>query len=158
MQIDSLARQVGERLLAGRHRLVTAESCTGGGIAYFVTAVAGSSQWFDRGWVTYSNESKQRLLNVPGEVLAQHGAVSAETVACMLDGALQHASADVAVAVSGIAGPGGGSEAKPVGTVYIGWHCPGHGAVVERKLFSGDRQAVRLASIGKALQGLLAKL
>jgi nicotinamide-nucleotide amidase len=153
----SLAAQLGERLSARNAKVTTAESCTGGGIACAITAVPGSSQWFDCGFVTYSNEAKHRLLKVPEEVLQAHGAVSGEVVSAMAKGAAHAASADFAVAVSGIAGPGGGSEEKPVGTVWLAWYYP-EGVVVECHHFPGDRGAVRDRAVLVALRGLLKHL
>ena len=134
--------------------LVTAESCTGGGIAAALTDVAGSSAWFDRGFVTYSNEAKQEVLGVSAQTLEDFGAVSRETVIEMARGAVERSRAEISVAVSGIAGPGGGTPDKPVGTVWIAWATPlGTEAVRER--FAGDREAVRSATIDAALAGLL---
>jgi nicotinamide-nucleotide amidase len=134
--------------------LACAESCTGGGIAAALTDVAGSSAWFDRGFVTYSNQSKQDMLGVASETLMAHGAVSRETVLEMVGGALANSSAQVAVAVTGIAGPGGGTAAKPVGTVWLGWASAEQTvAVCER--FEGDRAAVRSAVVDRALRGLV---
>lgn len=152
-----VAEQVGQRLLARGAKVTTAESCTGGGIARAITAVPGSSGWFDCSFVTYSNEAKHRLLGVPTELLQVHGAVSGEVVGAMATGAARAASAAFAVAVSGIAGPGGGSEAKPVGTVWLAWHHP-QGLAVECHHFSGDREAVREHAVLVALRGLLKHL
>ena len=151
-------------LLVGRHlltrgvRLATAESCTGGWVAKAVTDVAGSSQWFAEGWVTYSNESKHLRLGVPVTVLQRHGAVSEATVAAMARGALVRSRAGIALAVSGIAGPGGAVEGKPVGTVWFAWAArAGRGVRVRTqcKRFRGDRAAVRLSAALVALQGVL---
>ncbi len=134
--------------------LACAESCTGGGIAAALTDVAGSSTWFDRGFVTYSNQAKQDMLGVSPDTLARFGAVSRETVIEMARGALARSRAQLSVAVSGIAGPGGGSPDKPVGTVWIAWAAPGEtSAVCEH--FAGDRAAVRSSAIDAALRGLL---
>ena len=121
LELERLATRIGERLRAARDRVVTAESCTGGWIAKAMTGVAGSSDWFDSGMVAYSYEAKQALLGVRPQTLESQGAVSRETVIEMVSGALVHSGASVAVAVTGIAGPGGGSADKPVGTVWIGW-------------------------------------
>lgn len=153
-----LAQAVGQALAARGLRLATAESCTGGGIAQAVTAIAGSSAWFERGFVTYSNDAKRELLGVSGQTLAAFGAVSGETVAEMAQGALAHAHAEVAVAVSGIAGPDGGSADKPVGTVWLAWAAAGRATRVRRCLFAGDRDAVRHAAVLAALDGVLALL
>lgn len=132
----------------------TAESCTGGAIAAAMTDLAGSSAWFDRGFVTYSNEAKQDMLGVHEGTLARYGAVSRETVHEMAAGALARSRADLSVAVSGIAGPDGGTPEKPVGTVWIAWAGPdGVEAVCES--FAGDRAAVREATVTRALEGLL---
>lgn len=133
-------------------RLVTAESCTGGMIAAALTAIAGSSAVVERGFVTYSNEAKQECLGVPAELIAQHGAVSGPVAAAMAEGALRVAPVDLAVAVTGIAGPGGGSAEKPVGLVFLAIQARGTEARVERHLFPGDRAAVRAASVVQALR------
>jgi len=148
--------------------LATAESCTGGMIAAACTDLAGSSQWFERGFVSYSNEAKQDMLGVPGAVLARHGAVSEEVAQAMVLGALNHSKAQVAVAVTGIAGPTGGSPSKPVGTVCFAWGLPTDGGPtigaetvwvkVQTCHFEGDRAAVRLATQAHALGQLLALL
>ena len=153
-ELDRLARTTGERLLAARHRLATAESCTGGWIAKAVTDVAGSSAWFDCGMAAYSYEAKQALLGVRPQTLETHGAVSRETVVEMVSGALVHSGATLAVAVTGIAGPGGGSEDKPVGTVWIAWKRRGGYAKAEVFHFDGDRDAVRRQTVASALAGL----
>ncbi len=133
-----------------------AESCTGGLVAKLCTDLAGSSAWFERGFVTYSNAAKQELLGVPEATLVAHGAVSEATVRAMAEGALAHSHAQVAVAISGIAGPSGGSAEKPVGTVWFAW--AGNGATrVECRQFDGDRAAVREQAAACALRGLLAQ-
>ena len=134
--------------------LATAESCTGGWIAKALTDVAGSSSWFTGGIVTYSNQAKEMLLGVRPETLARHGAVSRETVIEMVAGALARFGATVAVAVTGIAGPGGGTPEKPVGTVWIGWIRRGSDARAERFQFDGDREAVRRQTVAAALRGV----
>lgn len=154
-QLYQLARQVGEELRASDLRLVTAESCTGGWIAKVVTDIPGSSDWFDRGLVAYSNVAKMDLLDVRETTLAEWGAVSAETVAEMAAGALQRSGAGVAVAVSGIAGPTGGSSDKPVGTVYLAWMLEGGLLHTECRHFAGDRAAVRRQTVVAALEGIL---
>ena len=136
--------------LAGK-RLATAESCTGGLIAACLTEIPGSSAVVDRGFVVYSNRAKQELLGVPSDVLEAHGAVSAETAAAMATGARDRAGVDIAVAVTGIAGPDGGSAEKPVGLVYLALAAGGHIDVV-REVFPGDRQAVRAATLERALR------
>lgn len=159
-RILALAQQLGAQLTAQRRVLAVAESCTGGGIGYAVTQVAGSSGWFDRGFITYSNEAKEQMLGVPAALIAQHGAVSEPVARAMALGALARSGAQLSVAVTGVAGPGGGSRAKPVGTVCFGWvlHDECHDApcvttVTHR--FRGDRAAVRTQSIVVALDGLL---
>ena len=138
--------------------IATAESCTAGGIAFTLTSIAGSSAWFDRGFVTYSNESKVALLGVSEKTLAAHGAVSAETAQEMVAGALSHSPATAVVAVTGIAGPGGAVPGKPVGTVYIGWGAKGKEPLVRRFQFEGDRSAVRAQTIREAIDGLICLL
>ena len=158
-QLRSLAENVGERLLARKLLLATAESCTGGWVAESVTAVAGSSAWFDCGFVTYSNEAKQRLLKVSANLLEYGGpgAVSEETVRAMTAGAIANSRARVAVAVSGVAGPDGGGDDKPVGAVWIAWQWEQRTLAREFR-FGGDRSAVREAAVRAALEGLLALL
>ena len=151
----NMAGQLGEALLRHRLRLATAESCTGGGLAYAITAVPGSSQWFERGFITYSDEAKQEMLSVPHDTLVKYGAVSESTAASMAIGALVHTPADVAVAITGIAGPDGGTPDKPVGTVCFGWSRRGGQTRTARVVFEGDRARVREQSILTALQGLL---
>lgn len=150
----ALATALGNRLREGRHMLVTAESCTGGWIAKTVTDIAGSSDWFDCGLAAYSYEAKQALLGVRPETLEHHGAVSRETVIEMVSGALSHSGATVAVAVTGIAGPGGGTDDKPVGTVWVAWKRRGGYPRAELFHFAGDREAVRRQTVAAALRGL----
>jgi nicotinamide-nucleotide amidase len=153
--LQALARQAGERLLARGQWLAAAESCTGGLIAKLCTDIPGSSRWFERGLVTYSNAAKQELLKVPAAVIEAAGAVSAATVCAMAQGLLAAAPVQWALAVSGIAGPDGGSADKPVGTVWIAW--AGADVSVSASLFqfAGDRDAVRRLSAAAALEGLL---
>ncbi len=153
--LAALAARLGEVLQQRGWRLSTAESCTGGWVAKLVTDIAGSSAWFDRGWVTYSNEAKQEQLGVPAAVLAEHGAVSEPVVQAMAAGALRASSGDVAVAISGIAGPGGGSADKPVGTVWFAWADRAGEMRTLRRVFPGDREAVRRAAVVEALGGVL---
>ncbi len=150
-----LAAQVGVALRTRNRTLAIAESCTGGWIAKVATDVPGSSGWFDRGFVTYSNAAKSDLLGVQQSTIAHHGAVSAEVVAEMVTGALQRSPADVIVAVSGIAGPDGGTPDKPVGTVYLAWALRDGPLHTERQHFPGNRDAVRLQAVAAALQGVL---
>lgn len=157
-ELRQLTQQLGERLRGAHEHLVTAESCTGGWIAKCVTDIAGSSDWFDCGMVAYSYEAKQALLGVRAETLEIHGAVSRETAIEMVSGALVNSGASVAVAVTGIAGPGGGSADKPVGTVWIGWKRRGGYARAEVFHFDGDRDAVRRQTVAAALRGVEALL
>lgn len=152
----ALAEAVLDRHRRAGLRLATAESCTGGAIAAALTDIAGSSDVFERGFVVYSNEAKTELLGVPADLVAKHGAVSEQVAAAMAEGALAHSRADLVLAVTGIAGPGGGSAAKPVGLVYIGWARRGTKPAVECHRFPGDRAAVRAASVQRALELLLA--
>lgn len=152
--LEALAEEIGRRLLLKSLKLASAESCTGGWISKVLTDVAGSSDWFDRGFITYSNNAKTDLLGVPRETLAKHGAVSEATVREMALGAVHHGEASVAVAVSGIAGPSGGTADKPVGTVWIAWAWPDGESTAKRFHFKGDREAVRRASVEAALTGL----
>ncbi|WP_293780060.1 CinA family protein [uncultured Oxalicibacterium sp.] len=155
--IVKLAAEVGEALQQRAWMLATAESCTGGGVAQAITEIAGSSAWFDCGFVTYSNEAKMRLLQVPEQTLAQHGAVSDQTAAAMCLGAIANSQASVAISTTGIAGPDGAVPGKPVGTVYFGWAI-GDQVQTQRMEFAGDRQAVREQSVIHALQTLLTLL
>ena len=142
-------------LTAQGRRLATAESCTGGLIAAACTAVPGSSDWFERGFVTYSNEAKHEMLGVPLQLIALHGAVSAEVAQAMAEGALRHSRAGVALSVTGIAGPGGGSPGKPVGTVWLGLAVAGRPTDTERLTLCGDRAQVREQTVSHALARLL---
>lgn len=155
--MEDLAKAVGERLRARAQQLVTAESCTGGWVAQVVTGVAGSSEWFERGFVTYSNASKQEMLGVASDTLARYGAVSEETAREMALGALARSTAGVAIAVTGIAGPSGGTPGKPVGTVCFAW-ADRRGAHSETRHFPGDRESVRRQSVVHALEGVLRTL
>ena len=145
---------VADLLLKKQLRLVTAESCTGGLIAAACTDLAGSSAWFERGFVTYSNAAKTELLDVPERVLRRAGAVCGPVAQAMAEGALAHSHAQVAVAVTGVAGPSGGSPAKPVGTVWFGFAMPGQ-VLTEKCHFDGDRAAVRRATVRHALERLV---
>ncbi|GGP20903.1 CinA family protein [Silvimonas iriomotensis] len=150
-----LAEELGHLLLAHGQTVTTAESCTGGLIAGAITDVPGSSNWFERGFVTYANIAKVDMLGVPPMFLETVGAVSEPVVAAMAQGAADAARAQWAVAVSGVAGPGGGSAEKPVGTVWFAWATP-MGIETERRIFSGDRHAVRAATVQHALRKLIA--
>ncbi|AUN95912.1 CinA family protein [Pseudazoarcus pumilus] len=157
-ELEALATEVGRWLTQHGWLLATAESCTGGWISTAVTAVAGSSDWFDRGFVTYSYEAKEEVLGVARATLERHGAVSEAVVRQMATGALTASRADIALAVSGIAGPGGATADKPVGTVCFAW-ARRDGAVTSETLrFDGDRRAVRLATVRHALGVLAARI
>jgi nicotinamide-nucleotide amidase len=159
-ELKHLAARVGRHLLNGHRYAATAESCTGGWIAKALTDIPGSSDWFVEGFVTYSNASKIRRLGVPRAILQRHGAVSQATVRAMAAGALRRSEAQVAVAVTGIAGPGGAVPGKPVGTVWLGWATRGRGGIqvaTALRRFQGDREAVRRKTVRAALQGLLAR-
>jgi nicotinamide-nucleotide amidase len=155
--MEALAKKIGQRLQEADAVLVTAESCTGGWAAQVVTSMAGSSAWFERGFVTYSNAAKQELLGVRAETLKQHGAVSEETAREMARGALEHSRGTVALSITGVAGPAGGSKEKPVGTVCFGW-ARGETVQSETRHFSGDRESVRRQSVIVALEGVLKAL
>ena len=149
-RMPTSAITLGKKILAQRHMLVTAESCTGGALSAAVTSVSGSSQWFDRGFITYSNEAKIEMLGVDSKTLETHGAVSENTASEMALGALQNSRADIAISITGIAGPDGGTQQKPVGTVCFGWGfrddiqtCIQH--------FSGDRTSIRAQAVEFAL-------
>ncbi len=156
--LAALATDLGQTLQRARLQLVTAESCSGGWIAKAMTDIAGSSAFFDCGMVVYSYEAKQRLLGVRSQTLEAFGAVSRETVLEMVSGALVNSGAGIAVAVTGIAGPGGGSDDKPVGSVWIGWKRRGGYAQAQLFQFHGDRDAIRRQTVAAALNGLLAQL
>ncbi|MEQ8289007.1 MAG: nicotinamide-nucleotide amidohydrolase family protein [Gammaproteobacteria bacterium] len=153
--IINTVEQLAENLTRLSAALVTAESCTGGGLAEHLTSIAGSSAWFDRGFVTYSNEAKVELLNVSRETLEQFGAVSEQTAAEMVAGALANSHAQFGVSVTGIAGPDGGTDDKPVGTVCFGWYGATGEIKTTRVQFNGDRQQVREQACLLALQGLI---
>ncbi len=153
--MDDLASEVGALLKSHGLMLATAESCTGGGIAQAITEVAGSSAWFERGFVTYSNLSKQQMLGVRETTIMQHGAVSEMIVREMVAGALQHSAAQVALAISGIAGPDGGTADKPVGTVWFAWGLKHGETCAQRFQLDGNRAEVRTQSVFIALQGIV---
>ncbi len=156
--LEKLAEAVGHRLLKRQALLATAESCTGGWIAQVVTSVPGSSAWFDRGFVTYSNRAKQEMLGVSPAALGVHGAVSGPVVAEMVMGALRYSQARYALAVSGIAGPGGGSEDKPVGTVYLAWARRDIAPKIQCRRFAGNREEIRRQTVLLALEQLIEML
>lgn len=152
--MDILATQVGGALKAHGLMLATAESCTGGGVAQAITDVAGSSAWFERGFITYSNLAKQQMLGVSEATLTQHGAVSEAAVREMVAGALAHSAAQVALAVSGIAGPGGGTPDKPVGTVWFAWGLKNGVTLARLHRLAGNRSEIRAMAVHIALQGV----
>lgn len=147
--------KLAQLLLDRNWRMATVESCTGGWIAQSLTSLSGSSDWFDCGLVTYSNRAKERFAGVSQELIAAHGAVSAEVALAMAAGARSRIGVEVVVAVTGIAGPSGGSEQKPVGTVYIAWEIAGRDPLVERFHFHGDREAIRRQSVATAIEELI---
>jgi nicotinamide-nucleotide amidase len=153
--LNELAEKVASRLRAGNLKLVTAESCTGGWVAQVVTSVAGSSAWFERGFVTYSNDAKEEVLGVSRQTIDTHGAVSEETAREMAAGALARSKGTVALAITGVAGPGGGSPVKPVGTVCFAWASRDAEPLSETRLFEGDRESVRRQSVVHALEKVL---
>jgi len=151
----ALSEAVGSACRQRRLLLATAESCTGGWVAQVITHTSGSSEWFERGFVTYSNEAKTELLGVRDEIIKERGAVSLETAAAMAEGALKNSKALIALSITGIAGPTGGSPGKPVGTVCFAWCRIGEPAESETAVFAGDREAVRRQAVVHALRGLL---
>ena len=153
-----LARELGRRLRHRGYTLATAESCTGGWVAQVVTSIAGSSAWFERGFVTYSNAAKQEMLGVKAATLARFGAVSAEAAIEMAKGALMHSQSQISVAITGVAGPQGGSEDKPVGTVWFAWAGGGRPPITLCEHFEGRRVAVRRQAVETALRGLIERL
>jgi nicotinamide-nucleotide amidase len=152
--IDELSRQLGAACVAAKVTLATAESCTGGGVGEAITRTAGSSAWFDRGFVTYSNDAKVDLLGVKQETLGSHGAVSEAVAREMAMGALHQSSADIAVAVTGVAGPDGGTAAKPVGLVWFAWASLEGSVEARFEIYGGDRAAIREQAVLEALRGL----
>jgi nicotinamide-nucleotide amidase len=154
-QLQQLSRRIGEQLKKRQATVTAAESCTGGWIAKVFTDISGSSAWFERGFVTYSNEAKQQMVGVQDTTLQQYGAVSEQTVREMATGAAKAAAAEYAIAVSGIAGPDGGTPDKPVGTVWFAIVGPEGRVLAQRQIFAGDRDAVRRQSVVWALQTLL---
>ena len=157
-ELVTLSEAIGAPCRQRQLLLATAESCTGGWVAQVITHTAGSSAWFDRGFVTYSNEAKVQMLGVSAETLARHGAVSLETAAEMATGAIEESNALFSLAITGIAGPTGGSPGKPVGTVCFAWCRRGEKPVAESRQFAGDREAIRRQAVVHALQGLLGQL
>ena len=156
--MEDLAVTLARVLQARNAKVATAESCTGGWLAKRITDVAGSSAWFDQGFITYSNDAKQELLGVSGATLEMHGAVSEPTVREMAEGMLGRGGATVTAAITGVAGPSGGSEDKPVGTVWLAWAMEGKKTLTTLRQFSGDRENVRRAAVRTALEGLIGML
>lgn len=156
--LDRMIEELAVQAKSKQIRIATAESCTGGWVAQELTALAGSSEWFECGFITYSNEAKQSMLNVPQVLFASDGAVSEPVVIAMASGAVQNSKADLSVSISGVAGPGGGSPEKPVGTVWLAWYLKG--CEVETCLyeFQGDRQDVRRQAVTQAIKGLIKQL
>ncbi len=157
--LRSLATELGNALHARHHMLVTTESCTGGWVAKVLTDIPGSSAWFDRGFVTYTNQAKQDLLDVPAEILDTQGAVSQQTAEEMVQGGLRHSQAHFSLAITGIAGPGGSTAEKPVGLVWFSWaeKQQSGGPIIwsTHSVFTGDREAVRRQAVATALKGML---
>jgi len=151
LNIDQAAQMLGNFLNKTHTSVVTAESCTGGWLAQSITDIAGSSAWFDRGFITYSNRSKTEMLNVQSDSIEKFGAVSAEVARQMVQGALLNSIADYAIAITGIAGPTGGTTQKPVGTVYIAWQKRSQTAVIILQQFSGSRSEIRQQAVYRAL-------
>ncbi|MDH5634143.1 MAG: CinA family protein [Gammaproteobacteria bacterium] len=151
----SLVAELAKALQERGVMLATAESCTGGGVAYAITAIPGSSHWFDRGFVVYTNAAKSEMLGVDASIIDAHGAVSEQVARALAEGVLTHSHADFSLAITGVAGPGGGSPEKPVGTVWFAWAGTGSPVLAERRRFSGNRDEVRQQSVEAALQGML---
>jgi len=156
--MKNLVERVAQHLMESGASMAAAESCTGGWVSQAATALPGSSRWFDCGFVTYSNHAKQQMLGVPAALLDAHGAVSEPVVVAMAEGALQRSQAAIAVSISGVAGPDGGTERKPVGTVWFAWAVRGHPTVSCLSFFSGDREEVRRQAVEQALEGIIAYL
>lgn len=154
-ELEHVAAQVGAALVQRRWRLVTVESCTGGWLGQVVTSVAASSQWYDGGFITYSNESKQTMLGVSAFILEQYGAVSESTVRAMADNAVHRSRGDISVAISGIAGPAGGTPDKPVGTMWLAWYTRNGISRAKCVHLSGEREAVRAQAVWRGLHGIL---
>ncbi|MHB0973468.1 MAG: CinA family protein [Thiobacillus sp.] len=154
-ELRQLAAELGEKLIARGWMLATAESCTGGWVGQLLTSLPGSSHWYERGFITYANTAKIEMLGVPEETLAAHGAVSEETAAAMAAGALKHSHAQAALAISGIAGPGGGTPQKPVGLVCYGWALADGTVMSSTCRLDGDREEIRSRAVAAALRGLI---
>jgi nicotinamide-nucleotide amidase len=156
--LEELAHKAGTELKKHGLMLATAESCTGGGLSFYITSIAGSSEWFDRGFVTYSNEAKVEMLGVKPATLDTFGAVSEEVVREMAEGALINSNADISISITGIAGPNGGTKDKPIGSVWLAFARNGAKTLTKRIHFQGNRQTIRDFSIENALNGLLTYL
>jgi nicotinamide-nucleotide amidase len=157
-ELTALSAEVGQALAGAGVMLATAESCTGGWVGRAITSVSGSANWYERGFITYSETAKQEMLGVSAEVLERHGAVSEPTVRAMAEGALAHSHAQISLAVTGVAGPTGGSEHKPVGMVWFAWAAHGRPTQAVCHMLDGDREAIRRQSAAIALRGLLKSL
>ena len=156
MDAEDIAKKIGEELKARKMMLATAESCTGGWVGQVLTSVPGSSHWFDRGFITYTNNAKRQMLDVSTDILARYGAVSEQTARAMAEGALTHSDAQLSLAITGIAGPGGGTPEKPVGTVCFAWAMKDRDTQTKRLHIDGDRQVVRSQAVIESLNGVLA--
>lgn len=154
-ELQQLAGELGAKMLARGWMLTTAESCTGGWVGQLITTLPGSSQWYERGFITYSNAAKVEMLGVPEDTLATHGAVSEQTASAMAAGALAHSHAQAALAISGIAGPGGGTPQKPVGLVCYGWALADGTLMSSTCRLDGDREEIRSRAVAAALRGLI---
>jgi len=154
-ELHQLAAELGEKLLARGWMLATAESCTGGWVGQLLTSLPGCSHWYERGFITYANAAKVEMLDVPEEILATHGAVSEQTAAAMAAGALKHSHAQATLAISGIAGPGGGTRQKPVGLVCYGWALADGTVMSSTCRLDGDREEIRSRAVAAALRGLI---
>lgn len=152
MDLLKLSEQLGKLLQEKNYFLTTAESCTGGMLSQYITAISGSSKWFDRGFVTYSNEAKEELLSVPKDIIDKFGAVSEQTAVAMVEGALKHSRAQCSISITGIAGPEGGTFEKPVGTVWIGWSIANQSTRTKEYHFIGSRDQIRNQAVCKALK------
>ena len=155
MELETLVRAVSQELKRQGLMLVTAESCTGGWAAQLMTSVSGSSEWFERGFVAYTNLAKSEMLGVKTTILSRYGAVSDQAARAMAEGALAHSHAQVALAITGIAGPSGGTPEKPVGTVHFAWAAKKRDTQSRKQIFAGDRESVRRQAVTAALQGVL---
>jgi nicotinamide-nucleotide amidase len=154
-ELHQLAHELGGMLLARGWMVATAESCTGGWVGQLLTAIPGSSAWYERGFITYANAAKQEMLGVPAEILETHGAVSEETASAMAAGALAHSHAQATLAISGIAGPGGGTPQKPVGLVCYGWALADGTRMSSTCRLDGDREEIRSRAVAAAMRGLI---